>query len=247
MTEGHKKTINILHLYHDLMNLYGDWANPAVLARELAARGRLAKISQKSVGDDINFDDYDFAYIGCGTERSQRALMKDLALRKNAFINRIDDGMHCLITGNAHELFGKAVIGADGGRYEALGLLEFETVQQHSRVTGDCVCKAEFLPESLVGFINRAGGIQNGYAERPFMHELGPYAQRVSNAEGIMYKNALGTYMTGPLLLRNPPLLNYLADQLCPDSTQTHDDADAFFKHQAAAYQMALNELSARK
>ena len=242
------KTIKILHLYHDLMNLYGDWANPAVLARELTARGHKAEVEKKSTGDDISFEEYNFAYIGSGTERSQRALMSDLAHRKKAFTKRLDDGMHCLITGCAHELFGQAVTASNSERYETLGLLDFETVQQHSRVTGDCICKATFLPEKLVGFINRAGGSQKGGdVERPFLHEKGPYAQCGIHTEGIHYKNAIGTYLTGPLLLRNPPLLKHLADQLCSQSEQKRDDSDVFFKYQMSAYQMALSELSARK
>ena len=239
--------IRALHLYHDLMNLYGDWANTAVLAREVASRGYEAVIDRKSVGDDVDFEAYDFAYIGSGTERSQRAMMRDLSRHKTALISRIEDGFHLLATGNAHELFGRAVTDKDGGRYEALGLLDFETVQLHSRITGDCVCKATFLPEQLIGFVNRAGGSQNGEIDRPFLHEMGPCAKGGSHGEGIQYKNVLGTYMTGPILMRNPPLLSYFADRLCPGSVSKHDEADMFFKHQTSAYYMALAELSARK
>jgi CobQ-like glutamine amidotransferase family enzyme len=32
--------------------------------------------------------------------------------------------------------------------------------------------------------------------------------------EGIQYKNLLGTYLTGPILIRNPPLLKYFTDRM---------------------------------
>ncbi|MDR0491135.1 MAG: hypothetical protein LBH28_07840 [Oscillospiraceae bacterium] len=236
----------MLHLYHDLMNLYGDWANVAVLARELAKRGAGALIDYLSVGDGIDFGKYDFVFIGSGTERNQRACMGDLARHADAFISRIEEGMHVLATGNSHELFGHAITAAGGERYGTLGLLDFETMQRDSRVTGDCVLKATFLRDRLIGFINRAGHGQEGGIERPFLAELGPGANDLSRTEGIRYKNLLGTYITGPVLVRNPPLLDHIADMLCPDFRGENAGNDPFFGYQAAAYHITLGELSAR-
>jgi len=247
--ENGNKKIMILHMYHDLMNLYGDWANPVVLARELSAREREAELGKKSVGDEIDFSLYDFIYIGSGTERSQLACMRDLAQYKNTLIERIEAGIPVLATGNSHELFGQAVTDSNAVRHEMLGLLAFETVQQSSRVTGDCVCTASFLKDKLIGFINRAGGNQKGDTERPFFIEPGEGASYAACAEGIRYKNLLGTYMTGPVLVRNPPLLKYFADILTGerDGGNLHiSSGDQFFKHQEKAYSLALGELSGR-
>lgn len=246
MSDNEKNEVRLLHLYYDLMNLYGDWANVDLLARELAARGVKTETCHMSVGDDIDFDKYDFVFIGSGTERSQRACMRDMARFAEVFVKQIEDGIFVLSTGNSHELFGRAVTGPGGERYETLGLLDFETVQQDSRVTGDCVCKATFLPDRLIGFINRAGCGQMGEIERPFLSELGPGADDMLRAEGIRYKNLLGTYLTGPVLVRNPPLLKYMADRLCPDSAGEHMGVDPLFDYQEAAYRMALGELTAR-
>jgi len=243
MPRSRKIAVRILHLYHDLMNLYGDWANADVLVREFAARGRAAEVDKKSVGDDVNFITYDFIYIGSGTERSQRACMHDMMRHKGAFIMYIEEGKHVLATGNSHELFGHAVSGVSGGKYEALGLLDFETIQQDSRVTGDCVSKVSFLQDRLIGFINRAGHGQEGKIERPFTNELGPGANDKSCTEGIRYKNLLGTYLTGPILVRNPPLLKYIADSLTGPAERADDP---FFVFQEEAYRMALTELTAR-
>jgi len=243
------------------MNLYGDWANAAVLARELTSRGYAASVEKKSAGDDIDFGAYDFIFIGSGTERSQHACMSYMAGRhKDGILARIEEGMHFLATGNSHEMFGRAVTGADGKRREALGLLDFETVQGDARVTGDIVSRATFLDAKLIGFVNRAGKGQEGDIGRPFLNELGPGASDSSKAEGIRYKNLLGTYMTGPVLVRNPPLLRHFADALtgCPaapgkaasaaaaGSGREARRADAFFEFQEAAYRLALAELSAR-
>jgi len=127
--------------------------------------------------------------------------------------------------------------------------LDFETVQLNTRVSGDCVCTASFLKDKLIGFINRAGGNQKGDTERPFFIEPGEGASYAACAEGIRYKNLLGTYMTGPVLVRNPPLLRYFADILTEEAKEgaLHiSSADPFFKHQEKAYSLALSELAGR-
>ena len=246
MPEKQNNDVMILHLYYDLMNLYGDWANADVLARKLKARGIKAEVERKSVGDDIDFGKYAFVYIGSGTERSQQACISDIARARHgdALVRHIEAGMHVLATGNAHEIFGRAVTTADGKRIDTLGLMEFETVQLNARVTGDSVLKPDFLKDRLIGFINRAGGYQKGAADRPFIAELGPDAGDKPRAEGIRYKNMLGTYLTGPILVRNPPLLDYFADLLYPNPGDIAEAADPFFTYQAKAYSTALTELS---
>jgi len=250
------------------MNLYGDWANAAVLVRELEARGHSVVLDKKSVGDDIDFDSCDLVYIGSGTERSQRECLRNISKHKDALFAKINDGMHVLATGNSHEMFGRWIRKTDGEAYEALGLLDFETMQENSRVTGDCVCKATFLEEKLVGFINRAGGGQKGSVERPFHLEFGQGLSDDSRAEGVKFKNFLGTYMTGPILVRNPPLLMHIADAISvhyvddcrqgqeagdirPCSDGISDGAarsrpDPLFGYLEKAYKSALSELSLR-
>jgi len=235
------RVVRIFHLYHDLMNLYGDWANLAALAHEVNMRGCRADVQKKSVGDDINFDQCDFVYIGSGTERSQLACMRDLDRYRDMLIERIDAGMFVLATGNSHELFGQAVIDSGGNRHEMIGLLDFKTMQSNTRVSGDCVCKATFLDDELVGFINRAGGNQKGEIKRPFFIKPGEGAGYKAGEEGIKYKNLLGTYMTGPILMRNPPLLKYLADSL--PGVMDRREEDKFFEFQEKAYESALREV----
>ena len=250
------KKIKILHIYHDLMNLYGDWANTAALAHDMNMHGYKAEINKKSVGDRIDFADCDFVYIGSGTERSQLACMSDIKQYKDLLLKRINDGLPVLATGNSHELFGQSVTDYGANRHEMLGLLDFKTFQLNTRVTGDCICKASFLDDKLAGFINRAGGNQKSDLERPFFVEPGEGANYSAHAEGIKYKNLLGTYVTGPILVRNPPLLKYFADIIAervggpggdvvsgPGGDASARSADKFSEYQQKAYLNALDKL----
>jgi len=256
-----KEAIKILHLYHDLLNLYGDWANAVILERELTERARASVIERKSIGDDINFTDYDFIYIGSGTERSLYECLRDIGRHKDALKNCVESDIPLLATGNSHELFGKKVTDMKGTDYPALGLLDFETTHLNSRVTGDIICRASFLDDRLVGFINRAGGFQSGDIQRPFTAEFGPEVFKNVKQEGIKHRNLLGTYMTGPILVRNPKLMHYFADMLedkgapllCTMGNKlnptlcTRCTPDPLFEYQSTAYNITVKELSARK
>jgi len=236
-------TIKILHMYHDLMNLYGDWANIAVLECEFITRGYEVVLDKKSVGDTIDFDVYDFIYIGSGTERSQLACMRDLKQYKDSLFEQINAGTPVLATGNSHEIFGKSITDPDGIRHEMLGLLEFETVQFSTRVTGDCICTTSFIPDKLIGFINRAGGSQQGDVERPFSVTPGEGASFTACSEGIKHKNFLGTYMTGPILVRNPPLLKYFSGIILSGETGDNKNTHEALLYMEKAYEAALGAM----
>jgi len=45
--------MKILHLFHDLMNLYGDYANVLALERALTGKGAETEIIHRSVGDNL--------------------------------------------------------------------------------------------------------------------------------------------------------------------------------------------------
>mgnify|MGYP000411691735 FL=1 len=43
--------MKLLHLYYDLMNLYGEYANMAVLASRLKGQGLEITVDRKTLGD----------------------------------------------------------------------------------------------------------------------------------------------------------------------------------------------------
>ena len=59
--------MKILHLYHDIMNLYGEYANVAALKRMLEKNNVSFEIDTLSVNDTLQLLDYDFIYVGSGT------------------------------------------------------------------------------------------------------------------------------------------------------------------------------------
>ena len=75
--------INVLHLYYDLLNLYGENANTRCLKEELTRSNIKVKVDLKSINDKIDFEKYDIVYIGSGSEENLELALEDILKRKN--------------------------------------------------------------------------------------------------------------------------------------------------------------------
>jgi len=151
------KTIVLLHLYSDLMNLYGENGNVRVLAKTLTTAGHPVVIRHASLGDRLNFDDCDLVYIGCGSEEKQLLVLSHLALYREQIASYLKGGGLLLATGNAGELFGQTIVDETGKYTEALGLFEYYSRRIPEREVGEVLFK--FFDEYLIGFQNRSSQI----------------------------------------------------------------------------------------
>ena len=70
--------INILHLYYDLLNLYGENANTRCIKRCLELNKIKVNIDLKSINDKIDFNKYDLIYISQGSEDNLLLALEDL-------------------------------------------------------------------------------------------------------------------------------------------------------------------------
>lgn len=66
--------INIVHLYPDLLNLYGDKGNIACLEKRLSWRGIRANVRQCTNQDhSMDLSGADIIFVGGGSDREQRS------------------------------------------------------------------------------------------------------------------------------------------------------------------------------
>ena len=128
--------IKILHLYYDIMNLYGEYGNIVILEDRLKEQGIDVITDKKTISDDIKFNDYDFVYIGCGTEKNQEVVLDHLIIYKDDIKSYIENDKVFLCTGNSYEMFGKKV-----GDKEALDVFDFEVNRTKDRITSDIIYK----------------------------------------------------------------------------------------------------------
>ena len=74
--------LNICHLYPDLLNVYGDVGNILILKHRAEERGIKVNVSNISLNDEFNADDYDIVFFGGGQDYDQTIVSDDLMYTK---------------------------------------------------------------------------------------------------------------------------------------------------------------------
>ena len=202
--------VKLLHLYDDVMNLYGEYANVAVLARYLCDLGHAVSVDTLSLYEEKDISAYDFYYMGAGTERKQKLACSQLVQYREALTNACEAGKVMLFTGNSFELLGARVQDAEGKTFEGLHIAEFVSTEGKRRITGDCLAKFDETGDTLVGFINKCSRT-TGVESPLFTLEMGFGNEADRGAEGFRKNHCFGTHITGPILAKNPVLLKYIA------------------------------------
>ena len=93
--------INVLHLYYDLLNLYGENANTRCIKHNLELNNIKVNVDLKSINDKIDFTKYDLVYISMGSEDNLIIALKDILKYKNDLKKYIESNKFLLLTGNA--------------------------------------------------------------------------------------------------------------------------------------------------
>lgn len=209
--------IKLLHLYGDIMNLYGEYANVAILARTLREIGYSVCVDTLSMYEEKDISGYDFYYMGAGTERRMKLALRELLKHCQALHEACDQGKILLFTGNACDVLGKKITDAEGKEHEALGIGTFESVEGKTRITGDCIACFDAFKEDVVGFINKCSW--NSGVDTPlFSLKLGNGNEKDKNLEGYRKNNCFGTHLTGPILVKNPAMLRYIMELITEES-----------------------------
>ncbi len=207
------KTIKIAHLYYDLMNYYGEQGNVLALKTAIEYAGFKVNVKTLSVDDEIDFEKYDIFYMGMGTKRNQEIVRKDILKYKDKIENVIDKKMF-IMTGNSYELFGKKI-----DDKKCLGVFNFES-KTTDRIVGEQVFKSDIIKETIIGFQNRfsSNNIKDDYL---FEVIKGTGNDSESKVEGIHKNNFFGTYLLGPILIRNPYFKDALLKYIGIDKVNT--------------------------
>ncbi len=233
--------MRLLHWYHDIMNLYGDYANVSALKRMLEKSGESVTVDRLSPGDSVRVEDYDFIFIGSGTERNQRVVLEDFKKHAEAFTKFVESGKPVLMTGNSFEMLGKTITDAQGNSFDGLGMFGFTVTEQNkTRQTSDVIYECDFLTRPLVGFVNKCSSL-GGVTDNLFRVRLGLSDCDGSGSEGVRKNNLFGTHLTGPVLIKNPHFLAYIAEKLLGRAPATD-----YLTYENAGYEVTLSELEKR-
>lgn len=238
--------LTIAHLYPDVMSLYGEYANIAVLRRTLEAMGVTVTVRRLTFEDQPDLTGADFIYMGAGTERRQKAVLNAASQYGPALKTAVEDGAVLLFTGNAMETLGASITDAAGKVWPGYALADFTTVETDRRDPGDVVAVSGLWDAPAVGFMNKCS-TTHGIATPMFRElPLGFGNEAEHGPEGYVSGDVFATHLTGPVLVKNPQMLDFFVRRLfarkgwdCPETLPEQP-------HQRAAYETTLRELRGR-
>lgn len=212
--------VNILWLYDDLLDLYGDSGNLTILCSRLTEMGLEPKVSRLSLGDQLDFTLYDMVYIGPGKAKNLAKASEHFCCYSQQVRQAVERGAVFLVTGNARLLFGQSFTGFDGASYSGIGLFPYTGRETGNVFISDVVGSPVFLPDVRgYGFINRTAHIDGNAENFLFTLRAGAGDNETETAgEGSLYQNFFATWQLGPVLVKNPHLLNELLRRLAGES-----------------------------
>ena len=211
------------HLYPDYLNIYADRGNIAVLARRAALRGHQLEVRAIGIGGVVEAGAYDLLYVGGGQDREQALVAPDLVAKGDDIHSAVAAGAVLLAVCGGYQLLGRGYVGRDGSLMQGVGLFPHETVAGTTRMIGDVLLECELAPgetHRLAGFENHAGRTLLDPGASPLgrvVHGFGNDGE--SGFEGCRRDRAIGTYLHGPLLPRNPWLADWLLSQTLAHAT----------------------------
>ena len=200
--------LNIIHLFPDLLNLYGDCGNIKVLKKRCELHGIEANVIAYNSSDEIVIDEADIIYLGGGKDSDQKLVCEKLQMINDKLVSyRDSDGVVLAVCGGYQMLGHYTYI--NGEKIEGLSLCDLYTEQNDDKFIGDIAVKTSF--GTVVGFENHGGRTHLGEGVSSFGEVMfGNGNNGADKSEGIIYKNIYGTHLHGPLLPKNPAIADML-------------------------------------
>ena len=211
--------ITIGFLYYDLLNLYGDEGNIKALKYHLEEQNIKVEIKYMTLNDKKDFKDVDFLYIGSGTEKNILLALNDLMKDKDKIKEYLKDNKILFSTGNSVELFGNYII--INKKIKALGLIDYVCMHQ-DRIVKDVKTKTDLVEDEIIGFENHDG-------------------KNISTNEDIFNEGSFyGSYIIGPILVRNPELCSLFVHKLIDNKEKDFEYKEEDYEYEKEAYKKAV-------
>ncbi|MGI8945476.1 MAG: type 1 glutamine amidotransferase [Thermoleophilaceae bacterium] len=209
-------TLRVCALYPELMNIYADRGNIAVLRARCEWRALGFELASASLGERLDPAAHDLFYIGGGQDRDQAAVAADMvATKREALHEAHARGAVVLAVCGGYQLLGHSYQLGDE-ELPGAGLVDLRTVRGDGpRLVGNCAIEADLGGGARViaGFENHGGRTHLGAGERPLGRVLRGHGNNGEDGfEGVLSGSLVGTYLHGPLLPKNVWLADHLIE-----------------------------------
>jgi CobQ-like glutamine amidotransferase family enzyme len=208
-----ESAVRIVVLAHDLLGTYGDLGNGIVLEARLRWRGQPGELVVHEGGGPAPAQ-ADIYLLGGGEDAPQSLAFDELAAT-DAVAHAVAGGAVVLGVCAGYQLLGHRFATSDGRSLAGFGLLDVETVPGGGlpRAVGEIAVEPDAalgLP-TLTGFENHAGRTHLGAGAKPFGRVIAGLGNTgADGTEGAYAGRVVGTYLHGPVLVRNPALADLL-------------------------------------
>jgi hypothetical protein len=199
------------------MNIYGDRGNIMCLRHRCEARDIRFDLSELGPGDRFDASTTDLVFAGGAQDREQRGVVDDLLQTKaGAIRDAVEDGMALLAVCGAYQLFGRFYRDASGGELPGAGIFDLHTEHPGEgtrRCIGNVIVEWQHdgRTDTIVGFENHGGRTWLGEGARPLARVRRGFGNNGQDrTEGAVYRNAVGTYLHGSLLPKNPAFADHV-------------------------------------
>ena len=221
---GGPSRLRVVHLYPDLLNVYGDAGTVRTIVVRAERLGIEVELSAVRAGDP-GVPPADVMLIGGGQDREQLTVARELERLGPAIRERIAEGSSLLAVCGGYQNLGWSYLTSAGATIAGPGILDIRTEAGDRRLVGSVVADLSELPNgtparsTMIGFENHAGRTYLGPEARPLATvEIGGGNNGADGTEGVLGLPGddgllglrVGTYLHGPLLPRNP----HIADAL---------------------------------
>ena len=200
--------IKIVHLFPQLLNLYGDKGNINALCKRLTWRDIEAEVKCINTEDEFDISDADIIFIGGGTDSEQVTVCQMLEKKKDEISDYVENNGVMLATCGGYHMLG-ASWQTDNETVSGLGILDVYTEQGDDRLMGNVIIESPAAGCKITGFENHSG---RTYSNLPPLGEtlFGNGNNGKDKTEGAIYKNVIGTNLHGPVLPANPQLTDFI-------------------------------------
>jgi hypothetical protein len=213
-----RSKLNIGWFYPDLMSTYGDRGNIMILTKRSLWRGidvDLVLINLETNPKKIRA--LDLIFMGGAQDRQQEIVNEDLINNKASYLKEaIEKNIPALFICGAYQFMGKYYKAANGNIVTGLGIFDLYTEHpglNKKRLIGDIIVKpfGDFNKMPWIGFENHGGRTYLSENIKPLAKVLKGFGNNGKDEEeGVIYNNAIGTYLHGPVLSKNPELADWL-------------------------------------
>ncbi len=206
-------SLNIVHLYPDLLNLYGDKGNMEALKMRLLWRNMGANVIDITASDNhIDFKNADIIFLGGGADREMETVSNLLSSYREELKTYIEnDGVMLCVCGG-YQLMGK-YYKTSQKEIAGMEILDITTTSdEKNRLIGNVVLESDEFGK-IAGFENHGGRTVIGSHSPLGKVLVGHGNNGESGFEGVIYKNLIGTYLHGPLLPKNPKLCDSILER----------------------------------